>query len=635
MLKREDYKNYLYKVYSSWLGKIIGIRLGAPVEGWDYLKIKDKYNGKHGYLVDYGIFAADDDSNGPLFFVRSLLEKNNITSEDIGNTFLNYIQEYSGFFWWGGVGVSSEHTAYENLKNGIKAPLSGSEKTNGLMISEQIGGQIFSDCWGYVSGYDPLVAKDLAIKASSVTHDKNGIEGGIFVSVAICFAMQMNNIYDVIDETIKYLNPNLEYYKVMKDIIAFYHNNPSDYESCFKYIRDNYGYDKYPGTCHIIPNASLMMMAMLYGEGKFDYTMEMLNNCGWDTDCNCGNVGSILGALTGVNNIDGKWIKPINDILNASSSIGCLNIQTVSESSKLFAKLAYKLVGIDIEDNNHFDLPYATEGFIGDATSDDCLKCKGEVYKYSYYLGKDIYDSRYDPEFSPIVYPGYSISVKANKDIDVFVEDLDGNRFIGTNTVHIPSATNRVIHKIGFIGDEYEVFDIDIIREPKVEYDFTNYVFDAYGPRYEGDNKNNIRAFVKHSGDFHLNNGLVGKGLITSGFLGDKYHEIEWTFIPKDNTEHYLLFNYEGFLHYYGIGLDEKGLNLISKNNTVKILENIPLKWVPNEQYSLKITVSIGIINVLLNDKKYSFRFEGDFRSLVGIYVNEDSKNTTIGLKLH
>ena len=39
MLKKKDYKEYLYKVYSSWLGKIIGIRLGAPVEGFDYQKI--------------------------------------------------------------------------------------------------------------------------------------------------------------------------------------------------------------------------------------------------------------------------------------------------------------------------------------------------------------------------------------------------------------------------------------------------------------------------------------------------------------------------------------------------------------------------------------------------------------------
>ena len=162
-LTKDNYQEYLYKVYSAWLGKIIGIRLGAPVEGWDDKKIFETYKEKHGYLLDYGIFAADDDSNGPLLFVRSLLEKKNINAEDIGNCFLNYIQEYSGFFWWGGVGVSSEHTAYENLKNGIKAPKSGSYLTNGKAIAEQIGGQIFSDCWGYVAGYNPETAKNLQV----------------------------------------------------------------------------------------------------------------------------------------------------------------------------------------------------------------------------------------------------------------------------------------------------------------------------------------------------------------------------------------------------------------------------------------------------------------------------------------
>ena len=82
----------------------------------------EKYPEITDYVCDYGIFAADDDSNGPLFFVRSLYNKTDITPEDIGNVFLNYIQEYAGFFWWGGVGVSTEHTAYENLKYPTQKP---------------------------------------------------------------------------------------------------------------------------------------------------------------------------------------------------------------------------------------------------------------------------------------------------------------------------------------------------------------------------------------------------------------------------------------------------------------------------------------------------------------------------------
>ena len=63
---------YIEQIYAGWLGKIIGIRLGAPIEGWTYEKIKNIYGELSGYPVDYKRFAADDDSNGPLFFLKAL-----------------------------------------------------------------------------------------------------------------------------------------------------------------------------------------------------------------------------------------------------------------------------------------------------------------------------------------------------------------------------------------------------------------------------------------------------------------------------------------------------------------------------------------------------------------------------------
>lgn len=64
--------NYFNKTYAGWLGKIIGIRLGAAIEGWTYNKIKAIYGELNDYPVDYKDFAADDDSNGPIFFLRAL-----------------------------------------------------------------------------------------------------------------------------------------------------------------------------------------------------------------------------------------------------------------------------------------------------------------------------------------------------------------------------------------------------------------------------------------------------------------------------------------------------------------------------------------------------------------------------------
>ena len=154
-------EKFIEKIYAGWLAKIIGIRLGAPVESWTYEKIRTVYGTVDGYLADYHEFAADDDSNGPLFFLRALEDCKNsydIKARDVAEALLNYAPYEHGFFWWGGYGVSTEHTAYLNLRHGIPAPRSGSIEQNGATAAEQIGGQIFIDTWGLVTPGNPDLA---------------------------------------------------------------------------------------------------------------------------------------------------------------------------------------------------------------------------------------------------------------------------------------------------------------------------------------------------------------------------------------------------------------------------------------------------------------------------------------------
>ena len=651
----EGRNEYLNKVYSSWLGKLIGIRLGSPVEGWSHEQIMEKYPDEEGYLVDYDVYAADDDSNGPLFFVRALLDEKQISAETIGDAFLNYLCEYHGFFWWGGVGVSSEHTAYENLKKGIKAPLSGSRETNGLTMAEQIGGQIFSDCWGYVAGYDPELAKKLSAMASSVTHDGNGIEGGIFVAVAITLAMQRNDIHEVIDEALTYLNQDMEYCRVAKDIIRFYRENPDDWEKCLDYIQKNYGYDKYPGVCHIIPNMALMIMAMSYGDNDFDKTMVMLNRSGWDTDCNCGNVGSILGALLGLDGIDEKWIRPINDLINSSSAIGCLNIQYASESSMLFTKLAYQLQGMQIDEFGKFVLPYATraircnDGSI-EVKNDQLYVSSKDIYTYAYYLADDLYDARYDPEFSPITEPGDIVSVDLFNDnlcdYESYVRDCEGNEhretyFVeGDDTINIevPTGKNLVVNRIGLRAKRpYRIRDIRVTRKAILHYDFRDYPLDHYGPRYSGDRMNNIRAFVKHSGEWDIDHCLKGvsdeHALISSGCYGNSYSHIEWVFEAEKGDEFSVVFSMRGYLDLCRLGIRGKEIVLIEKKKEEKVLASYPFNM-GSGIHKLVIERKDNHLEVTLDSERFEFP-DTELKDLFGIYLGNDSICKTYELKLY
>lgn len=58
------------------------------------------------YPVEYRRFAADDDSNGPLFFLRALEDcmsnRKEMEADDVGEALLNYAPYEHVFFWWGG-----------------------------------------------------------------------------------------------------------------------------------------------------------------------------------------------------------------------------------------------------------------------------------------------------------------------------------------------------------------------------------------------------------------------------------------------------------------------------------------------------------------------------------------------------
>ena len=99
-------KDYMEKVYAGWLGKIIGVRHGAPIEGWEYDRIKGCMEK---LIVTWWIIRI----LLPMMiamgqcFLRALEDYTHtpdITAEQIGLTWLNYAPYEHGFYWWGGYG---------------------------------------------------------------------------------------------------------------------------------------------------------------------------------------------------------------------------------------------------------------------------------------------------------------------------------------------------------------------------------------------------------------------------------------------------------------------------------------------------------------------------------------------------
>ncbi|MDG2071942.1 MAG: ADP-ribosylglycohydrolase family protein, partial [Pseudomonadales bacterium] len=297
--------DYAERVYAGVLGKTIGVYLGRPFEGWDYDMIQKRLGDVEYYVHDklnVPLIVTDDDISGTFTFIRALDDFNSdvsIGAKEIGHSWLNYIIEKRSILWWGGMGNSTEHTAFLRLKHGIDAPESGSEALNGKVVAEQIGAQIFIDGWAMVSPGDADQAADLARKAASVSHDGEAVYGAIVLAVMEAMAFVESDMDRLIDTALKYIPTDCIIAALIADVRKW-HAAESDWRATRETLAGTYGYDKFGGNCHMVPNHALIIHSLLHGEDDFSETMKIINTCGWDTDCNSGNVGCLMGIKNGL-----------------------------------------------------------------------------------------------------------------------------------------------------------------------------------------------------------------------------------------------------------------------------------------------------------------------------------------------
>ena len=379
-----DY-NFEKKVYAGVLGKIIGVYLGRPFEGWPYDKIMKELGPIYYYVnnkLNLPLHVTDDDLNGTFTFIKAFKDFNfnrNITSKQIGDTWLNYCLENQAVLAWAGKGLLTEESAYLNLKEGIEAPESGSIKRNGKIIAEQIGAQIFIDGWGMIAAGDPDFASDLAKRAGSVSHDGESVYGAQVVAAMEAYAFIEKDIKKIIEDSKKFVPNDSTIYKLISDIQDWSSGN-LDWEQARSKIEDKYGYSKFPGNCHIVPNHALIILSLLFGDDDFQKSLMIVNTAGWDTDCNSGNVGCILGIKNGLEGIKQgpDYITPVNDIIYLPTAYGSETMTDALLESQNIINITRKMNGLEskVIKNNaryNFEMETSTQGWMVDKSNDNNL----------------------------------------------------------------------------------------------------------------------------------------------------------------------------------------------------------------------------------------------------------------------
>ncbi|MFX0048394.1 MAG: ADP-ribosylglycohydrolase family protein [Candidatus Hermodarchaeota archaeon] len=360
-MKELTSREYYNKVHGSWIGRVVGDFVGIPVELKSYENIKVKY----GEITDFpeviNINHVNDDEMYEIIALIAL-EKygTEITAEKIALEWVNLLNREDNVF-------TAEKIALNNLKAGIQPPQSGIVNN---FYFDFIGAQMRADIWGLITPGCPNLAKHYAEIDGSISHAGIGIEGEVFIAVLISQVFFEEDIKHSIDIALQYLPSEKEslYTQMVKKAINLYEQNPNDFRAARKILIRKFWIKEmvkevlnsssvFPierkillntrlGGVHVLPNIGLIILALLYGaqdkQDPFGKSICIAAMMGYDTDCNCGNIGAILGARLGADNIPLKWKEPLQD--SFSTYVKGYEKWKISELSRRIANIGEKIV---------------------------------------------------------------------------------------------------------------------------------------------------------------------------------------------------------------------------------------------------------------------------------------------------
>ena len=380
-MSKQEIANYDEQVYAGVLGKVIGVYMGRPFEGWRKSDLVAHWGLVDRYVAadcGFPLVVTDDDITGTFTFIRALEDSGQYAdtpADFFGKTWLNYLIEGKTILWWGGLGMSTEHSAYLRLKQGIPSPRSGSLELNGPVVAQQIGAQIFIDAFGLVAPGDPQLAARLAERAGSVSHDGEAVNGAKVVAAMVSAAFVEKDMDKLLDIGVSVIPSDSLIAQVHRDVRAWAKGDGSWHQT-YDRIVEKYGPHIYGGACHMVPNHALMVMAWAYAPDDFRQSQALINTAGWDTDCNAANVGSVMGIAVGLDGInrDYDFQSPFADRVLLPTAEGARLTTDCLQEALRVARIGRTVMGWARKEApkggawHHFTLPGSQHGYMVEPT---------------------------------------------------------------------------------------------------------------------------------------------------------------------------------------------------------------------------------------------------------------------------
>jgi len=166
----------------------------------------------------------------------------------------------------------------------------------------------------------------------------DGWYGGVYVGALYALAFTSNDIPYIVEEALKTIPAQSEFYQCIHDVIQWHEKYPTDWKQTWLEVEKKWASDVgcpdgvfHPFNIDAKVNAAYVVIGLLYGEADFTKTLEISTRTGQDADCNPSSAGGILGTIIGYKNIPAYWKQGLNEAEDIDFKYTTISLHDVYE----------------------------------------------------------------------------------------------------------------------------------------------------------------------------------------------------------------------------------------------------------------------------------------------------------------
>jgi len=306
------------KIAAAWVGQMIGNIYGLPHEN-KYVIAPGPENWPYGYaknldkLKTYKGAFSDDDTDVEYMYLLQMEKYGTEPSyEQLKEAWMYHIRDR---VWL------ANRAALGLMHFGFTPPFTGDRRINPHWY--QIDPQLINEIWAFTAPGMVKYAAEKSAWAGRITSDDWGVEPTIQYGAMYAAAFFEKDIRKLINIGLEELPPQGRYAQTIRDMISLHERYPGDWQAAWKEMAEKY-YVREHDMTKTIWNANLNgacgILAMLYGNGDFQRTLDLSCAMGFDADNQAATIAGLMGVMYGMKGLPEDlylpvegWSLPFND----------------------------------------------------------------------------------------------------------------------------------------------------------------------------------------------------------------------------------------------------------------------------------------------------------------------------------